>query len=168
MPTKRSVAADIFAEGSGISDHEIRKMMKIRISSSLPLELEEKVIAGNKVITKLRETLSEVTRGKNDFVRCAISSEKLARAGWIHALEHNQVLNEKLKQLEQDDIILKDKAKDTILELSLSQDRVENLRDEVKELKCKLREAEIAEKRATIKLEVEKALHQQNQQNNKG
>jgi len=164
-----NIAADIFAPGTGISDDEIRKIMRVRVSSK-QMELDQQVAAGNKVIKRLKDTLTAITKGKNEFLHRAISAEKSARAGWAQALETAQLLDEdrgffkqKVKQLEVDNTIWKDNAKDTMRELSLSEDKMQNLRNEIEELKEKLHEAENAGTQALIALEVEKARNQENE-----
>merc|ERR1711976_503660 len=66
-------------------------------------------------------------------------------------------------QLEVDNTICKDNAKDTMRELSLSEDKMQNLRNEIEDLKNKLHEAENAGTQALIALEVEKARNQENE-----
>jgi kinesin family protein C1 len=157
------IATDIFAPGTGISDDEIRKIMRVRVSSK-QMELEQQVAAGNKVIKRLKDTLTALTKGKNEYIHRAIDAEKQARNGWAQALETAQLLDEdrgffkqKVKQLEVDNTIWKDNAKDTMRELSLSEDKMQNLRNEIEELKAKLSQAENAGTKALISLEVEKA-----------
>jgi kinesin family protein C1 len=164
-----NIASDIFAPGTGISDDEIRKIMRVRVSSK-QMELDQQVAAGNKVIKRLKDTLTALTKGKNEFLHRAVSSEKSARAGWAQALETAQLLDEdrgffkqKVKQLEVDNTIWKDNAKDTMRELSLSEDKMQNLRNEIEELKEKMHEAENAGTQALIALEVEKARNQENE-----
>jgi kinesin family protein C1 len=169
-----NIASDIFAPGTGISDDEIRKIMRVRVSSK-QMELDQQVAAGNKVIKRLKDTLTAITKGKNEFLHRAIASEKSARAGWAQALETAQLLDEdrgffkqKVKQLEVDNTIWKDNAKDTMRELSLSEDKMQNLRNEIEELKEKLHEAENAGTQALIALEVEKARNQENEKQAQG
>lgn len=164
-----NIASDIFSPGTGISDDEIRKIMRVRVSSK-QMELDQQVAAGNKVIKRLKDTLTAITKGKNEFLHRSISAEKSARAGWGQALETAQLLDEdrgffkqKVKQLEVDNTIWKDNAKDTMRELSLSEDKMQNLRNEIEELKEKLHEAENAGTQALIALEVEKARNQENE-----
>mmetsp|Transcript_15076 Transcript_15076/g.18384 ORF Transcript_15076/g.18384 Transcript_15076/m.18384 type:complete len:1089 (-) Transcript_15076:257-3523(-) len=164
-----NISADIFAPGTGISDDEIRKIMRVRVSSK-QMELDQQVAAGNKVIKRLKDTLTAITKGKNEFLHRSITAEKSARAGWAQALETAQLLDEdrgffkqKVKQLEVDNTIWKDNAKDTMRELSLSEDKMQNLRNEIEELKEKLHEAENAGTQALIALEVEKARNQENE-----
>jgi len=169
-----NIASDIFAPGTGISDDEIRKIMRVRVSSK-QMELDQQVAAGNKVIKRLKDTLTAITKGKNEFLHRAISAEKSARSGWAQALETAQLLDEdrgffkqKVKQLEVDNTIWKDNAKDTMRELSLSEDKMQNLRNEIEELKEKLHEAENAGTQALIALEVEKARNQENEKQAEG
>ena len=68
-----------------------------------------------------------------------------------------EFFKQKVKQLEVDNTIWKDNAKDTMRELSLSEDKMQNLRNEIEELKVKLSQAENAVTKALISLEVEKA-----------
>lgn len=159
----QNIAADIFAPGTGISDDEIRKIMRVRVSSK-QMELEQQVAAGNKVIKRLKDTLTALTKGKNEYVHRSIDAEKAVRASWASALETAQLLDEdrgffkqKVKQLEVDNTIWKDNAKDTMRELSLSEDKMQNLRNEIEDLKHKLAEAENNGTQALIALEVEKA-----------
>lgn len=159
----RNIAADIFAPGTGIADDEIRKIMRVRVSSK-QMELEQQVAAGNKVIKRLKDTLTALAKGKNEYVHRAIDAEKSVRAHWASALETAQLLDEdrgffkqKVKQLEVDNTIWKDNAKDTMRELSLSEDKMQNLRNEIEDLKHKLHEAENSGTQALIALEVEKA-----------
>jgi len=143
--------------------------MRVRVSSK-QMELDQQVAAGNKVIKRLKDTLTAITKGKNEFLHRAISAEKSARAGWAQALETAQLLDEdrgffkqKVKQLEVDNTIWKDNAKDTMRELSLSEDKMQNLRNEIEELKGKLQDAENSGTQALIELEVEKARNNENE-----
>jgi len=167
----QNIAADIFAPGTGISDDEIRKIMRVRVSSK-QMELEQQVAAGNKVIKRLKDTLTALTKGKNEYIHRAIDAEKSCRGGWASALETAQLLDEdrgffkqKVKQLEVDNTIWKDNAKDTMRELSLSEDKMQNLRNEIEDLKQKVTDAENSGTQALISLEVEKAKSKQNAKN---
>jgi len=169
-----ALADDVFAPGTGIADDEIRKIMRVRVSSK-QMDLDQQVAAGNKVIKRLKDTLTALTKGKNEFVHGAIDAEKGARNGWAQALETAQLLDEdrgffkqKVKQLEVDNTIWKDNAKDTMRELSLSEDKMQNLRNEIEELKEKLAEAENAGTQALIALEVEKARNEESERQNAG
>jgi len=169
-----NLADDIFAPGTGIADDEIRKIMRVRVSSK-QMDLDQQVAAGNKVIKRLKDTLTALTKGKNEFVHGAVDAEKSARNGWAQALETAQLLDEdrgffkqKVKQLEVDNTIWKDNAKDTMRELSLSEDKMQNLRNEIEELKEKLAEAENAGTQALIALEVEKARNEESERQNAG
>ena len=134
------------------------------------MELDQQVAAGNKVIKRLKDTLTAVTKGKNEFVIRAVDAEKGAKNGWAQALETAQLLDEdrgffkqKVKQLEVDNTIWKDNAKDTMRELSLSEDKMQNLRNEIEDLKERLSEAEKLATQSKIALEVEKARNQENE-----
>jgi len=169
-----NLAQDIFAPGTGISDDEVRKIMRVRVSSK-QMDLDQQVAAGNKVIKRLKDTLTALTKGKNEYVHRSIDAEKSARNGWAQALETAQLLDEdrgffkqKVKQLEVDNTIWKDNAKDTMRELSLSEDKMQNLRNEIEELKEKLAEAENAGTQALIALEVEKARNEESERQNAG
>ena len=167
----RNIASDIFSPGTGISDDEIRKIMRVRVSSK-QMEIEQQVAAGNKVIKRLKDTLTALTKGKNEYIHRAIDAEKSCRGGWASALETAQLLDEdrgffkqKVKQLEVDNTIWKDNAKDTMRELSLSEDKMQNLRNEIEDLKQKLAETENAGTQALIALEVEKARNKESEKN---
>lgn len=167
-----NIAADIFSPGTGISDDEIRKIMRVRVSSK-QMELEQQVAAGNKVIKRLKDTLTALTKGKNEYIHRSIDAEKSARNGWAQALETAQLLDEdrgffkqKVKQLEVDNTIWKDNAKDTMRELSLSEDKMQNLRNEIEDLKIKLSDAENTATQTRIALEVEKARARESQKQN--
>lgn len=167
----QNIAAEIFSPGTGISDDEIRKIMRVRVSSK-QMEPEQQIAAANKVIKRLKDTLTALTKGKNEYVHRAVDAEKSARNGWASALETAQLLDEdrgffkqKVKQLEVDNTIWKDNAKDTMRELSLSEDKMQNLRNEIDDLKHKLAEAENAGTQALIALEVEKARNKENAKN---
>jgi len=168
------LSQDIFSPGTGISDDEVRKIMRVRVSSK-QMDLDQQVAAGNKVIKRLKDTLTALTKGKNEFVHRAVDAEKAARNGWAQALETAQLLDEdrgffkqKVKQLEVDNTIWKDNAKDTMRELSLSEDKMQNLRNEIEELKEKLSEAENAGTQALIALEVEKARNEESERQQQG
>uniref|UniRef100_A0A7S3Q460 Kinesin motor domain-containing protein n=1 Tax=Chaetoceros debilis TaxID=122233 RepID=A0A7S3Q460_9STRA len=167
-----NIAADIFSPGTGISDDEIRKIMRVRVSSK-QMELEQQVAAGNKVIKRLKDTLTALTKGKNEYIHRSIDAEKNSRNGWAQALETAQLLDEdrgffkqKVKQLEVDNTIWKDNAKDTMRELSLSEDKMQNLRNEIEDLKQRLSDAENAGTQALIALEVEKARNKESLKQN--
>jgi len=145
--------------------------MRVRVSSK-KMELEQQVAAGNKVIKRLKDTLTALTKGKNEYIHRAIDAEKSCRGGWASALETAQLLDEdrgffkqKVKQLEVDNTIWKDNAKDTMRELSLSEDKMQNLRNEIEDLKQKLAETENAGTQALIALEVEKARNKESEKN---
>jgi len=169
-----SLAMNIFASGTGISDDEIRKIMRVRVSSR-QMDVEQQVAAGNKVIKRLKDTLTALTKGKNEFVTRSIDSEKAARGGWAQALETAQILDEdraylkqKVKQLEVDNTIWKDNAKDTMRELSLAEDKIHILRKDIEELKKKVQEADQHGTQALIALEVEKAKNEANEKQSQG
>ena len=69
----RNLSQDIFSPGTGISDDEVRKIMRVRVSSK-QMDLDQQVAAGNKVIKRLKDTLSALTKGKNEFVYVKIST----------------------------------------------------------------------------------------------
>jgi kinesin family protein C1 len=167
------IAADIFTPGSGIHDDEVKKIMRVRVSSK-QMDLDQQVAASNKVIKRLKDTLSALSIGKSEFITRAVQSEKQARAGWAQALETAQLLDEdrgffkqKVKQLEVDNTIWKDNAKDTMRELSLSEDKMQNLRNEIEELKDRLQDAESSHTQAMIALEVEKARNAESEKQQK-
>jgi len=167
------LAVEIFSPGTGISDDEVRKIMRVRVSSKT-MDLEQQVAAGNKVIKRLKDVLTALTKGKNEFLVRAIDAEKNARNGWAQALETAQLLDEdrgffkqKVKQLEVDNTIWKDNAKDTMRELSLSEDKMQNLKNEIEDLKDKLQDAESNGTKALIALEVEKARNEEAEKQSK-
>ena len=69
------IAAEIFAPGSGISDDEIRKVLKLRVSSQTFDDLHAQIAAENKIITLLKENLIAITKGKNEFIIRAIEAK---------------------------------------------------------------------------------------------
>lgn len=126
-----NIAFEIFSPITGISDDEIRKLMRVRVSSK---QMEhEQVAASNKVINRLKETLSAVTKGKNEILDRAILVEESVRSGWAQALQ-------RVKHLEAENKIWKDNAKDSMRKLGLSEDKIENQRNDILELKEKLHE----------------------------
>jgi len=142
---------------TGIADEEVRKIMRVRVSSK-QMDLDQQLAAANKVITRLKDTLTALAKGKNDFVHSAVESEQSARNGLAQALETAQLLDEdrgffkqKVKQLEVDNIIWK-----------------ENLRNEIGGLKEKLAEAENAGTQAPIALEIEKARNEGSERQHSG
>lgn len=141
--------------------------MRVRVSSK-QMGLDQQVVAGNKVIKRLKDTLTAMTKGKNEFLNRAIKAERSTKASLAQASEKVQCLGEKVTQLEAENITWKDEAEGAMRELRLSDDRVQNLRDEIGELKEKLRKAEDAEKQALIGLEVEKARNKENEKQAQG
>jgi len=70
--------------------------------------------------------------------------------------EDRDFFRRKVEQLEFDNTIWTDNAEDTMRELSLSEDKMQNLRNEIKDLKQKLGDAENSGTQALNALEVEK------------
>jgi len=131
---------------------------------------EQQMAAANKLIKRLKDTLSDLAKGKNDFVSQATIAERNARNGWSNTLEIAQLLDEertyfkrKLKQMETDNNIWKDNAKDTMRELSIAEDKLQNQQSEMDSLKKRLQESEAAATQAKIALQVEKARNQDNE-----
>ena len=127
------------------------------------MTLDQQVAAGEKVIKRLKHTLTAMTKAKNEFVNRAIFAERSMKADLTRASEVIQCLEEKLTHLDAENIIWKDEAEGTTRELCLSDDRAQNLRTENRELKEKLRKAEDAEKQALVGLGVEKARSRENE-----
>ena len=103
-------------------------------------------------------------QAKNELVSGAIDAEKSARSGWSRALqsardidEDRAVVKNKVKQLEADRTIWKDNAKDSMRELSVAEEKVQALKDEIEPLKEKLAVAEQLRTEAMIAMEVTKA-----------
>jgi chromosome segregation ATPase len=125
---------------------------------------EQQMNAANKLIKRLKDTLSDLARAKSDFITQATIAEKNARSGWANTLEIAQLLDEertyfkrKLKQMETDNNIWKDNAKDSMRELSVVEDKLQSQQDEIEHLRKKVIEAEAATTQAKIALQVEKA-----------
>jgi hypothetical protein len=76
----KKLGDEIFAPGTGISDDEIRKVMRLKISSK-KMGLDQQVAAGNKIIKRLTDTSTATMIGKNKFVIRAIAAEKSYRIG---------------------------------------------------------------------------------------
>jgi len=128
------------------------------------MEPEQQIAAANKVIKRLKDTLTDLLRAKNEFIMKATGVEKNARAGWANALETMQILDDdryyykkKLRQMEVDNNIWKDNAKDSMRELSTAEDKNQNLKKEIEEMRKKVYECEASVTQAKIALEVEKA-----------
>merc|ERR1712238_131169 len=82
--------------------------------------------------------------------------------------EDRAYLKQKVKQLEVDNTIWKDNAKDTMRELSLAEDKIHILRKDIEELKKKVQEADQHGTQALIALEVEKAKNEANEKQSQG
>ena len=128
------------------------------------MEPEQQIAAANKVIKRLKDTLTDLLRAKNEFTIKATAVEKNARTGWSNALDTMQILDDdryyykkKLKQMEVDNNIWKDNAKDSMRELSTAEEKNQNLKKEIDEMRKKVYEYEAAVTQARIALEVEKA-----------
>lgn len=113
MHFHRFIASDIFSLGTGISDDEIRRIMRVRVSTKT-MDPEHRITAGEKVIKRLKEALAAVTKGKNEYVKRSVQAEKACIDRWASALEIAQMLDEdrayfkaKVKQVEVDNIIWK-------------------------------------------------------------
>jgi len=137
--------------------------MRVRVSSK-QMEPEQQIAAANKVIKRLKDTLTDLLRAKNEFTIKATAVEKNARTGWSNALDTMQILDDdryyykkKLKQMEVDNNIWKDNAKDSMRELSTAEEKNQNLKKEIDEMRKKVYEYEAAVTQARIALEVEKA-----------
>lgn len=137
--------------------------MRVRVSSK-QMEPEQQIAAANKVIKRLKDTLTDLLRAKNEFIMKATTVEKNARTGWASALDTMQMLDDdryyykkKLKQMEVDNNIWKDNAKDSMRELSSAEDKNQSLKKDIEEMRKKVYEYEASMTQARIALEVEKA-----------
>lgn len=116
--------------------------MKIRVSCTQNLTPEQKIAAGDKVIRGLRKTIKSIVKGKDELVRQAIAAEISAER---RAIDEElpggkdevlvRLLKQQLRQLKEDNFILKNIARDTQRELKLSEGRVQNMSKEIRKLK---------------------------------
>jgi chromosome segregation ATPase len=158
----REIVKTTFSPSSGVSDEDIRRIMRVRVSSK-QMEPEQQIAAANKVIKRLKETLTDLLRSKNEFIIKATVVEKNARNGWANALDTMQILDDdryyykkKLKQMEVDNNIWKDNAKDSMRELSSAEDKNQSLKKEIDEMRKKVQDYEATVTQTRIALEVEK------------
>ena len=165
---QRNLVVAIFDKKKNLAEDEIRNLLNLRVSSK-DMTPDQQMAAANKLIKRLKDTLSDLAKGKNDFVAQAIIAEKNARNGygWSNTLEIAQLLDEertnfkrKLKQMETDNSIWKDNAKDTMRELSIAEDKMQSQQDEIDSLRKRLQESDAAATQAKIALQVEKARNQ--------
>jgi hypothetical protein len=136
----RTLAAAIFDKKTNLSDEEIRDLLNLRVSSK-DMTAEQQIAAANKLIRRLKDTLSDFAKAKNDFMSQAMIAERNIKNGWANALEIAQLHAEektyfkrKLKQMEADNIFWKDNAKDTMRELSIPEDKLQNQQTEIDEV----------------------------------
>ena len=130
MHFRRYIASDIFSLGTGISDDEIRKIMRVRVSTKT-MDAEHRITAGEKVIKRLKEALAAVTKGKNEFVKRSVNAEKACIDRWASALDIAANLDEdrayykaKVKQVEVDNIIWKGEKQRTSYNIILSHEYI--------------------------------------------
>ena len=154
----RKLAEELFGSGSGISNNDLRRLIDSKTPQNISPYLAEETI------TNLKNALASVMQAKNELVSGAIDAEKSARSGWSKALqsardidEDRAVVKNKVRQLEADRTIWKDNAKDSMRELSVAEEKVQALKDEIEPLKEKLAVAEQLRTEAMIAMEVTKA-----------
>jgi len=78
--TLMNFSHNIFAVGTGIADDELRKIMRVRVSSK-QMDLYQLVAAGNKIIKRLKDTITALMKAKNDFVNRAVDEGKVWKQG---------------------------------------------------------------------------------------
>jgi len=120
-------------------------------------------------IANLKNTLSAVLDAKKQLVSAAIEAEKQARVGWSRALQSardidadRDTVKSKVKQLEADRQIWKDTSKDSMRDLGVAEEKIQELKDELEPLKEKLATAEQLKNEALIAMEVTKARSEAN------
>jgi len=157
------IEAKIFSEDSGISSDQIKKVLRVRVSSK-KMNTTQELEAGKKVIKRLKDVLSKMVGEKDKFVHLAIATEKSVRSDLSQAVEIKSRLIDEVAQLKADNIVWRDKVEVTTRELHLSDDRMQNLRNEIEELKGALQRAKDAEKQALVALEIEKVRNREKEE----
>ena len=120
-------------------------------------------------IANLKNTLAAVLDAKKQLVSGAIDAEKTARVGWFRALQSardidadRDAIKSKAQQLEADRQIWKDTSKDSMRELSVAEEKIQALQDELEPIKEKLATTEQLKNEAMIAMEVTKARSEAN------
>ena len=106
---------------------------------------EQRVAAGNKVISRLKNSLAELSKGKDMFVHNVIKTEKSLRQDF-------ERVDSRLNVLEKD-------YNRAILEVQLEKRTNEMLSEEIKDLKSKLNKAEEETTILLVKLKVEQKIN---------
>ena len=162
----RDIAEKVFANGTGISDDEIRKTLNSKSLSTgaKQWELKKKVEAANNQVKDLKSVMNMLLRGKNKLIYSAVEAEKKTRMSWERALrtakimdEERSALKKSIKQLEIESSTMKDNIKDLQRDLSNSDEKVSSVETQLRSLKDKLAEAEKAHTEASIKLAISEA-----------
>jgi len=135
----------VFGKDTKISPEAIRKLLRIRVSPTKTMTSEQRLAAGNKVINRLKTSLAELSKGKDEFVQNAIQTEKSLRQDFEKA-------DSRLKILQQDYIRAS-------LEVQLEKRTNEMLSEEIKDLKSKLNKAEEEATILLVKLKVEEKMN---------
>jgi kinesin family protein C1 len=157
-PAVKALNDQLFAVGRGLSDNELRRLIENKMPVAMSMQQSEAII------TKLKDTLSDVLKAKNALLSGAVDAEKKAREGWGRSLKSAAAIDEdraavksKVKQLEADRTIWKDNAKDSMRELGVAEEKVQALVHELRSVKEKLATTDKSKTEALIAMEVGKA-----------
>ena len=69
------IAKRIFGKGSFISDQEIEKVLRSRVSSK-NTNLKQEISAGDRIINRLKERLEALREGKNEYIEKVTDMER--------------------------------------------------------------------------------------------
>lgn len=162
------LSLELFGEGTGISDEEIRKILNARPTKADKWELKTQVKDTNHALKVLKATTNSLMKGKNSFVKSAIGSMITATTGFNRAVEvarefevERRTMKERLVELESENIGLKDDHKDKDRELGVKENKSQYFQTEIDTLKAQLNESQKMHTQISIALEVEKAQRQE-------
>ena len=160
----QQLSLELFGEGTGISDEEIRRTLNARQTKADKWELKTQVKDANHALKVLKAITNSLMKGKNTFVKSAIGSMKNATTGLNRAVEvarefesERRQMKERLIELESNNAELKDNNKDKDRELGVSEEKFQRFHAEIDMLKAQLNESQKMHTQTSIALEVEKA-----------
>ena len=160
----------MFAEGTGIADTEIRKILNSKPTNANKWELKRQVEEMSHSIKVVKATMNSLLKSKNKAIAGALEIEDNIKKCWSRVVqvarsidEERNKLAEKVKSMETSRSISEDNTKDITHALQLSQEKVSTLQSEIDTLQDKLAGTVRDHTQTSIALEVEKARCQESE-----
>jgi len=166
----QELSDSLFAEGTGIADIEIRKILNSKPTNANKWELKRQVEEMSHSIKVAKATMNTLLKSKNKAIAGALEIEDNIKKCWSRVVqvarsideERNKLL-EKVKSMETSRSISEDNTKDITHALELSQEKVSTLHSEIDTLQDKLAGTVRDHTQTSIALEVEKARCQESE-----